>query len=63
MFAFDIMQFFPLLSHQLLFLILAKAGFNHKVSNYFKNYLVSRKTKYLWTSFSSPFYIIDIGVS
>jgi len=45
--AFNITQFFPLLNHQLLPLILAKAGFNPKVSNFFKNYLVSRKSKYL----------------
>jgi len=63
MLAFDIAQFFPLLNHQLLPLILAKAGFNHKISNFFKNYLVGRKTKYLWNSFSSLFCNVDIGVS
>jgi len=30
--AFDIAQFFPLLNHQLLLLIMAKAGFNNKVT-------------------------------
>ena len=60
---FNIAQFFSLLNHQLLPLILAKASFNHKVSNFFKNYLVGRKTKYLWNSFSSPFCNVDIGVS
>ena len=29
---------------------------------FFSNYLVDRKTKYLWNNFSSPFYNIDIGV-
>jgi len=62
MLAFNIMQFFPLLNHQLLLLILDKASFNHKVSVFFKNYLVGRKTKYLWNSFSSPFCNVDIGV-
>jgi len=62
MLAFDIMQFFPLLNHQLFFLILDKASFNHKVLSFFKNYLVSRKTKYLWNSFSSPFCNVDIGI-
>jgi len=47
MLAFDITQFFPSLNHHLLSLILAKARFNCKVSNFFRNYLVGRKTKYL----------------
>jgi len=42
---------------------MAKTGFNPKISNFFKNYLVSRKTKYLWNSFSSPYYNVDVGVS
>jgi len=41
---------------------LAKAGFDHKVSNFFKNYLVGRKTKYLWNSFFSLFCNVDVGV-
>ena len=60
---FDITQFFPSLNHQLLCLIMAKTGFNPKISNFFKNYLVGRKTKYLWNSFSSPYYNVDVGVS
>jgi len=62
MLAFNIAQFFPLLNHQFLPLILVKAGFDSKVSNFFKNYLVGRKTKYLWNSFSSSFYTVDVGV-
>jgi len=62
MLAFNIAQFFSSLNYQLLSLILAKAGFDPKVSNFFNNYLVSRKTKYLWNSFSSPFYNVDVGV-
>jgi len=42
--AFDISQFFPSLNHQLLPLILDKIGLDHKVSNFFKNYLVEHKT-------------------
>ena len=57
------MQFFPLLNYQLLPLILAKTGFNYKVLNFFRNYLVRRKTKYLWNNFSSPFCNVDVGVS
>jgi len=63
MLVFNIAQFFPLLNHQLLPLILDKAGFDCKASIFFKNYLVSRKTKYLWNSFSSPLCNIDIGIS
>ena len=45
--AFDITQFFSFFNHQLLPLILNKVGFDHKVSKFFSNYLVNRKTKYL----------------
>jgi len=62
MLVFDIMQFFLLLNHQVLSSILDKASFDPKVSIFFQNYLVGRKTKYLWNSFSSPFFDIDIGV-
>ena len=60
--AFNIMQFFPLLNHHLLPLIMDKAGLDHKVLVFFKNYLVERKTKYLWNGFQSPFCNIDVGV-
>ena len=63
MLAFNIVQFFPLLNYQLLSLILDKASFDCKALIFFKNYLVSRKTKYLWNSLSSPLYNIDIGIS
>jgi len=43
---FDISQFFLSLNHQLLPLILNKMGLDHKVSNFFKNYLVGWKTQY-----------------
>jgi len=44
---FDIAQFFPLLNHQLLPIILDKAGFNSKILSLFSNYLISRKTQYI----------------
>jgi len=28
----------------------------------FQNYLVGRRTKYCWNSFSSPFFDVDVGV-
>ena len=62
MLAFNIIQFFPSLNYYLLSLILNKASFDTKVSTFFQNYLIGRKTKYLWNSFSSPFFNVDIGV-
>jgi len=60
--AFDIAQFFPSLNRYLLLLILEKVSFNSKILIFFQDYLVGRKTKYLWNSFSSPSFNIDIGV-
>jgi len=45
--AFDITQFFPLLNHRLLSLIMKKAGFDHCIVSFFANYLVDRRTNYL----------------
>ena len=59
---FDIMQFFLSLNHYLLTLILKKAGFNNCVIFFFTNYLVGRKTNYLWNNFSSPTFDVNIGV-
>ena len=60
--AFNIAQFFPSLNHQLLPLILDKAGLDQKISTFFKNYLVGRKTKYLWNNLISLFFNVNIGV-
>jgi len=60
--AFDISQFFPSLNHNLLVLILEKAGLDHKVTNFFTNYLIQRSTKYLWNNLSSPMFDVNIGV-
>jgi len=60
--AFDISQFFPSLNHQLLSLILDKVGLDHKVSNFFKNYLVGQKTQYCWNNFTSSSFNINVGV-
>ena len=53
---------FPSLNHQLLLLILDKTGLNQKISNFFKNYLVGRKTKYCWNNFISLLFNINIGI-
>jgi len=60
---FNITQFFLSLNHHLLPLILNKAGFDQKISIFFSNYLVNRKTKYLWNNFSSSLCNVDVGVS
>ena len=59
---FDIVQFFLSLNHQPLPLILNKTELDCKILMFFKNYLVGRKTKYLWNNFISPFFNINIGV-
>ena len=59
---FDIAQFFPSLNHQLLLYIFDKAEFDPKVLKFFKNYLVGQKTKYVWNSFSSSLFNVDVGV-
>ena len=61
--AFDISQFFPLLNHRLLTLILEKAGLEPKETAFFTNYLVRRKTNYLWNDFSSLLFDVNVGVS
>ena len=60
--AFNIAQFFPSLNYQLLPIILDKADFDSKVSSFFSNYLIDRKTQYLQNSFTSPFFCVDIGI-
>ena len=60
--AFDISQFFPSLNHQLLMQIIHIVGLDTWVVNFFSNYLINRKTNYLWNSFSSPIFNINVGV-
>ena len=59
--AFNIAQFFLSLNYQLLPLIFDKAGFDPKVSLFFCNYLIGRKTQYFQNNFSSSFFNIDVG--
>ena len=37
-------------------------GLDQRVSNFFRNYLVERKTKYIWNNFISPFFDINVSV-
>ena len=60
--AFDISQFFLSLNHNLLVLILEKAGLNPKVMAFFVNYLIQRSTNYLWNNLSSPMFDVNVGV-
>ena len=59
---FDIAQFFPLLNHQLLFLIIKKVGFDQYISSFFADYLVNRKMDYLWNNFSFSTFNTNVGV-
>jgi len=61
-FTFDIVQFFPSLNHQLLSLIIKKAGFDNQIVSFFMNYLVDRKTNYYWNNFISPIFNVNVGV-
>ena len=60
--AFNIVQFFPSLNHQLLFLIIKKADFNNQIVLFFLNYLVDRKKNYYWNNFMSSVFNVNIGV-
>jgi len=60
--AFDITQFFPSLNHHLLILSLMKADLDPKVTSFFEDFLIRRKTNYVWNKFSSPMYKVNVGV-
>ena len=59
---FDISQFFPSLNHRLLTFILEKVGLEPRVSSFFTNYLIKRKTNYVWNDLQSPDFEVNIGV-
>ena len=60
--AFDITKFFPSLNHRLLTTILEKAELGPKVTLFFVDYLVKRKTNYNWNELSSPIFKVNVGV-
>ena len=60
--AFNIAQFFLLLNHHFLTLILRKAEFDFCIINFFSSYLIDRKTQYFWNNFSSSVFNINMGV-
>jgi len=59
---FDITQFFPFLNHQLLLMILDKASFDLKISQFFSSHLINRQTQYVWDHFTSLFFRADISI-
>ena len=60
--AFDIVHFFPFLNHQLLPMILNKASFDSKISQFFSSYLINRQTQYVWNYFTSPFFRANVSI-
>ncbi|KAF8730035.1 hypothetical protein AX14_005799 [Amanita brunnescens Koide BX004] len=59
--AFDIAQFFPLLSHRGCALILECFGFNKMLIKIFASYFSGRVTRYRWDSATSADFNFDIG--
>jgi len=43
-------------------MILDKAGFDSKISQFLSDYIINRQTQYVWNNFTSPFLKADIGV-
>ena len=60
--AFDIAQFFLSLNHCLLTHIFQKTGLDIHVVNFFADYLVGRRTNYVWNHLSSPTFEVNIRV-
>ena len=60
--AFNITQFFPSLNHRLLTLTLKKVGLDPKVISFFVDYLIRRKTNYVWNDLSSLIYEVNVEV-
>jgi len=60
--AFDIAQFFPSLNHDVLMVVIQKAGFPPVLGDFFRSYLTGRKTMYKWDDSVSGLFAADIGV-
>ena len=60
--AFNIVQFFLSLNYCFLTCILQKADIDSHIVKFFSNYLIIRKTNYMWNKFSSPMFKVNIGV-
>jgi len=62
MVAFDIVQFFPSLNHELIIDTIELVGFLPKIVKFFSNYLTDRYTIYIWNYFSLSPFPASIGV-
>ena len=60
--AFDLAQYFPSLNHDVIIYLLARMGFPAPVVEFFKSYLVGRKTQYSWNGDTSPEVEADVGM-
>ena len=60
--AFNIAQFFPSLNHYLFTFSLKKVGFDSRVTLFFVDFLVQRKTNYWWNKFSFSIYEVNVEV-
>ena len=49
--AFNIAEFFSLLNYTLLPMILDKASFDSRILSLFSNYLINKRTQYIWNNF------------
>jgi len=43
-------------------MILNKADFDTRISQFFSSYLINRQTQYVWNHFTSPFSKVGVGV-
>jgi len=41
---------------------LNKAGFDSQISFFFSDYLINRQTQYVWNSFVSTFFTVNVGI-
>jgi len=48
--------------YQLLLMIFNKVGFNSKISLFFSNYLINKKTQYIWNNFVFSSFKADIEI-
>jgi len=44
-------------------MILDKAGFNSRISSFFSNYLINRRTQYVWNNFTFSSFKTDVDIS
>ncbi|CAA7267352.1 unnamed protein product [Cyclocybe aegerita] len=60
--AFDIVQFFPSINHEMFMAVLRKQGFSPVLVEFFAAYLIGRSTIYCWNTFQSDLRSADVGV-